>query len=116
MGYVGHLWSHGIYIEGLEDAVKNYIFSKPITNSRWQNLGSATAKGEATSASDIDLMLVGNDLSYGQIMELLAPVEESLGRTINPTLYTPQDFEAKLSVGNHFLLRVLGSVDVSLHR
>ena len=73
------------------------------------------AKGEATSASDIDLMLVGNHLSYGHIMELLAPVEESLGRTINPTLYTPQDFAVKLTSGNHFLQRVLEQPRILLY-
>ena len=39
-------------------------------------------------------------------MELLTPVEEALARTINPTLYSPQDFAAKLGAGNHFLQRV----------
>lgn len=72
------------------------------------------AKGEATSASDIDLMLVGSDITYGGVMELLAAAEESLGRTINPTLYTPQDFQTKLSAGNHFLVRVMEQPRISL--
>ncbi len=90
---------------GIGDAIKTVL--APLESQITQGfIYGSIAKGEATSTSDIDLMLVGDDLSYGQIMELLAPVEESLGRTISPTLYTPQDFEAKLTAGNHFLLRV----------
>lgn len=98
---------------GIGDAIKTVL--APLESQITQAfIYGSIAKGEATSASDIDLMLVGDDLSYGQIMELLAPVEESLGRTINPTLYSPQDFEAKLMAGNHFLLRVLEQPKISL--
>jgi len=72
------------------------------------------AKGEATATSDIDLMLVGDNLEYGQIMELLAPIEETIGRTINPTLYSPHDFESRLSAGNHFLQRVVEQARITL--
>lgn len=72
------------------------------------------AKGQATATSDIDLMLIGNDLAYGEIMELLAPAETRLARTINPTVYTRQDFQTKLANGNHFLQRVLGQTRITL--
>lgn len=56
-------------------------------------------------------------------MELLAAAEESLGRTLNPTLYTSQDFQTKISSGNHFLVSVMeqsrisliGEVDLAIH-
>lgn len=98
---------------GIGDAIKTVLAPLESQISQAFIYGSI-AKGEATSASDIDLMVVGDDLSYGHVMELLAPVEESLGRTINPTLYTPQDFESKLAAGNHFLLRVLEQPKISL--
>lgn len=72
------------------------------------------AKGEATASSDVDLMLVGDDLAYGDIMTLLAPAEAKLARTINPTLYTRQDFQTKLAKGNHFLQRVLEQTRITL--
>ncbi len=40
-------------------------------------------------------------------MELLASAEKLLGRTINPTLYTPQDLAGKIAAGNAFVVRVL---------
>lgn len=65
------------------------------------------AKGTDANTSDIDLMLVGEGLSYGDIMELMASLEESLQRPINPTLYNPEDFKSKLANGSSFLVRVL---------
>ena len=65
------------------------------------------AKGTDAETSDIDLMLVGEDLSYGDIVELLVPLEESLLRSINPTIYSRKDFKAKLADGGGFLVRVM---------
>lgn len=65
------------------------------------------AKGEETKASDIDLMLVGKELSYAEVMEVLMPLEESLQRTINPTIYEKKDFVAKLNDGSSFITRVM---------
>ncbi|SFL99011.1 MarR family transcriptional regulator [Marinobacter zhejiangensis] len=74
----------------------------------------SVAKGEAHAASDVDLMLVGNDLSYSDIMELLAPVETQLQRTINPTLYSPDDFAKRLAEGQSFITRVLEQPRINL--
>ena len=54
------------------------------------------AKASDSSASDIDLLLVGEKLSYGGIVELLQPAEQTLSRTINPTIYTELEFGSKL--------------------
>jgi predicted nucleotidyltransferase len=72
------------------------------------------AKEAATAASDIDLMLVGEGIDYGSVIELFAPAELSLSRSINPTIYTPQDISAKLADGNHFLQRVLSQPIITL--
>lgn len=74
----------------------------------------SVAKGEAHAASDVDLMLVGNDLSYSNIMEMLAPVETQLQRTINPTLYSPDDFAKRLAEGQSFITRVLEQPRINL--
>lgn len=65
------------------------------------------AKGVDTKDSDIDLMLVGESLGYGEIMERLLPLEASLGRSINPTIYSKEEFSAKIVSGDHFIMRVL---------
>jgi predicted nucleotidyltransferase len=65
------------------------------------------AKHTDAQGSDIDLMLVGDVLNYGEVMELLLPLESSLQRTISPTLYTPAEFRKKLAQGSSFLKRVM---------
>jgi predicted nucleotidyltransferase len=67
----------------------------------------SVAKGEAHAASDVDVMLIGNDLSYSGIMELLAPAEQQLQRTINPTVYSPAEFEQRIKEQQSFVTRVL---------
>jgi predicted nucleotidyltransferase len=65
------------------------------------------AKGTATASSDIDLMLVADGLSYGDVIEVLMPVEATLQRAINPTIYGRDEFNAKLSADNSFITRVM---------
>ncbi|TBV07327.1 nucleotidyltransferase domain-containing protein [Phytopseudomonas dryadis] len=72
----------------------------------WAFIYGSVAKGSEHSGSDIDLMLIGEDLSYSDLMERLLPVEEQLGRAINPTLYTLPDWQAKKAAGNSFVIRV----------
>jgi predicted nucleotidyltransferase len=65
------------------------------------------AKGTERNTSDIDLMLVGENLSYGRAVEVLQPLEESLQRTINPTIYDKKEFVARLKDGDSFVTRVM---------
>ncbi|ADE16435.1 hypothetical protein Nhal_3404 [Nitrosococcus halophilus Nc 4] len=65
------------------------------------------AKGTATASSDIDLLLVSNSLTLEAVYGLLAEAEQTLGRPINPTLYTRKEFQRRLSNGSSFLGRVL---------
>lgn len=67
------------------------------------------AKGEAIADSDVDLMLVGDDLAYGNVIRLLLPLEEAVRRKINPTLYSVHEFNSKLSSRQSFLERVLSA-------
>ena len=65
------------------------------------------ATGRDTATSDIDLMIIGNDLAYADMMTLLIPAEKELQRPINPSIYSPQEFQKKLQQENSFLTRVL---------
>jgi len=65
------------------------------------------AKGTERNTSDIDLMLVGKDLSYGRVVEAFLPLEESLKRTINPTIYDKKEFVARLENSDSFVTRVM---------
>ncbi len=65
------------------------------------------AKGVDTKSSDIDLMIIGKELSYGDVMKLLLPLEESLQRSINPTIFEKKDFNSKLNSSDSFITRVM---------
>jgi predicted nucleotidyltransferase len=60
------------------------------------------ARGEETSASDIDLMVVG-EVSFADVASALSQSEAKLGREVNPTVYSPSEFREKLAAKNHFL-------------
>lgn len=91
---------------GVADVIRDRL--KPLDdNIELAFIYGSMAKGEATSSSDIDLMLVGKALSYGQVMELLMPLEDALRRKVNPTIFEKEDFVAKLNTGNSFVTRVM---------
>lgn len=80
----------------------------------WAFVYGSMAKGDTHAGSDIDLMLIGQNLRYADVMELLLPLEEQLGRPFNPTLYTPEDLRTKLATGNSFVERVLQQSKISI--
>ena len=64
------------------------------------------AREEETAKSDVDLMVVGK-ATLNEILSRLSTVEKSIGRPINPTVYSVAEFKSKLANGNHFLTAVL---------
>ena len=72
------------------------------------------AKGTDTANSDVDVMLVGNDLLLGDVLKLLLPVESQLGRKINPTLYTSAEYKRRRAQKDSFLNRVLAQPVIPL--
>lgn len=67
----------------------------------------SVAKGSDTTGSDIDLMLIADDLGYTDIMAVLHPTIEQLGRDINPTIYTPAELHRHIQDGGSLVSRVL---------
>ncbi|WP_203564061.1 nucleotidyltransferase domain-containing protein [Deefgea sp. CFH1-16] len=47
--------------------------------------GSVAKGNEHAAASDIDLMVVGEQISHAQLLAALLPAQQTLGRPINPT-------------------------------
>lgn len=72
------------------------------------------AKGEEHAGSDIDVMLVGDDLSYSEVMMLVESAEAQLQRPINPTLYSVVEFDERLADGNAFLTKVMQQSRIDL--
>ena len=65
------------------------------------------AKQQDTAASDVDLLVVSDTLGYGDVFGALESASQTLGRTVNPALYTADDFHARLQGDNAFINRVM---------
>lgn len=79
----------------------------PLSNAiRVAFIYGSLARNEQGPSSDIDLMVVGN-LSLGQVVAAISPLQEKLGREINPSLYPPGEFGQKLAAGHHFVGTVI---------
>ena len=70
------------------------------------------AKRQDTAASDIDLMVVSDSLTYADVFAALEPVQAKLGRTVNPTVYSRKELSQRLKKRNAFVTRVLAQPKV----
>lgn len=91
---------------GIADEIKQALISLD-KNIEIAFIYGSISKGLDTAASDVDLMLIGHELNYGDIIELLLPVEDTLQRAINPTIYNKADFDSKFKEDNSFITRVI---------
>jgi predicted nucleotidyltransferase len=90
---------------GLADFIEEAL--KPIAGDIFSAfIYGSIAKQEDTAKSDIDLMVIGDNLSYSHLFQVLAKAEEKLGRKINPTIYTLSDWKLKGSKDNHFIVKI----------
>jgi predicted nucleotidyltransferase len=69
-------------------------------------LYGSVARGEEHSASDVDLAIVGT-LRQIDLLPALRKLEARFHREVNVTLFSPDEFSARLAAGDHFLDSVL---------
>ncbi len=67
----------------------------------------SVAKATDQSASDIDLMIISDSLTYGEVFGALEKVTRSVGRKVNLTVYTAAEFSERTRMENAFVTRVL---------
>lgn len=99
---------HGIVLKtfGVADVLRAAL--APLANQLdLAFIYGSVASGSDTAKSDIDVMLVGDGISYPDVLEVLAPYEKKLGRALNPTIYSKKELQKKRAAGNSFLERVL---------
>ncbi len=81
------------------------ITLQPDLLSAW--VYGSVAKQTDTARSDIDVMLVGNHVLLSEVLACLEPAEVQLGRKINPSCYSTQEFERRRAEPDSFVNRVL---------
>ena len=62
----------------------------------------------------MDLLLVGKDLLLAQVLACLGPIEADLGRKINPTCYSEQEFESRMKDPSSFVSKVFQKTVLNL--
>ncbi|MCA2989818.1 nucleotidyltransferase domain-containing protein [Gemmatimonas sp.] len=70
--------------------------------------GSVAAHTDSAT-SDIDVLVLADELAYADLYAALEPATKVLGRPVNPTLYSRQEFIDRQRSGNAFVSRVMES-------
>ena len=68
---------------------------------------AAIAEGRDEQVRDIDLMIISDSLTYGEVFGVLERVTKTLGRQVNPTVYTATEFSKRSRQESAFVARVL---------
>ncbi len=74
----------------------------------------SVAKRTDTGSSDIDLMVVSDDLSYADLSPVLEPLAAQLGRVVNPTILSSNELARRVEQRESFITRVLAQPKVWL--
>ncbi len=90
---------------GLADVLRHAL--EPLgTMIRAAFVYGSFADGRDTASSDVDVMIVG-DVSFGDVVGAFLPVQDTLDREINPTVFPPEEFQRKAKEGTGFVSRVM---------
>jgi predicted nucleotidyltransferase len=65
------------------------------------------AKGHDTAASDVDLMVISERLTYADLFGTLEDASAHLGRKVAPTIYSPKELARRRKQDSAFVTRVL---------
>ena len=106
---------HGIVLKtvGLAEPLRDAL--RPLGREiRAAFVYGSIAKREDDSASDIDLMLISDSLTYGDVFSSLEKASERLGRTVNPTILSSKDLERRVKSDSVFVKRVLSQPKIWL--
>jgi len=72
----------------------------------------SVAKALDHAASDIDLMVVSDTLTYADVFGALEKAGRELGRKINPTIYTRAELDKRRHEQNAFVTRVIADTKI----
>jgi len=97
---------------GIVPMLQNAI-AKLKTKVRAAFVYGSMARSEESAKSDVDLMLIGT-VSTMEMVPVLRQLENAVGREVNPTIFTEEDFRKNISQENHFLRTVMQGAKIML--
>ena len=94
---------HGLILKtvGAADIIRKALEPRIADISLALIFGSV-AKRTENRFSDIDLLIVG-DITFGEVVDLIAAAEGALNRELNPVVYTLAEFNRRLSENHYFI-------------
>ena len=97
---------------GIADVLRDAIakFRERITLAF---LHGSIAEARENASSDVDMIIVGN-VTFGDIAEAVQPAQDSIGREVNPTVYSQNEFRQKLRSRHPFLKNVVAQPKIFL--
>ncbi len=66
----------------------------------------SVARHDEQPNSDVDVMVLG-DASFSEVVAALSAAQKTLGREVNPSVFSTTEFRSKVTARNHFLKKVL---------
>jgi predicted nucleotidyltransferase len=91
---------------GLAEPLRDAL--KPLSSAiRAAFVYGSVAKATDQSGSDIDVMIISDSLTYGDVFGAVEQVTRTVGRNVNPTVYTTAEFSKRAQTENAFVTRVL---------
>ena len=91
---------------GLADVLRSSL--APISSGiRAAFVYGSIAKGHDSAGSDIDLMVISDDVAYADLFKVIEGASRRLGRPVNPTVYSVPELEKRVRERNSFAIRVL---------
>jgi predicted nucleotidyltransferase len=74
----------------------------------------STARGDDHAGSDIDLMIIGDELSYPKVLAALQTVENVVGRQISVNLMKPAEWIRRMTSEDSFVSRIMSQQKIIL--
>jgi predicted nucleotidyltransferase len=91
---------------GLAEPLRQAL--KPLSSAiRAAFVYGSVAKATDQSGSDIDVIIISDSLTYGEVFGAVEQVTRTVGRRVNPTVYTAAEFSKRAQTENAFVTRVL---------
>lgn len=72
----------------------------------WAFVFGSMASGKETAGSDIDLMIIG-EVGFSEVVNALYPIQETLGREVNPKIFRPHEWKDRLKNNDVFVREVM---------
>lgn len=74
----------------------------------------SVAKGSDSATSDIDVLIVSDHLTYPDVLTKISELEHTLGRPVNPAIYSVEEFTEKIAADDSFISRIIAQPKIFL--